>query len=320
MSKWFLCGAPDCFPTNEALAMTFAEKAARKGLGSAMFAVGYYLEVGIGIGGDPSHSGRGEPDLAGAQKWYARAVEAGNSDAEERLKALRQGGAEAAVSRNEFERNVDVELVRKRTMAVQSGRMPPRRGGRLSRAPSPQPPVPPPTHPASAGRSSTPNPGPATNGNGNGYSPPRQSPPKATALRRNETMRRVEEARMQAASTVQESKAGKALRKAKARPAMPNGAASNVQRYQLTDGNGPSQPPPPQIVRPTSPNGSVASSTFSTASKKSNKSRPTSIVAGLGSTATVAAGGATGTSSFQSFEAMGIPTTKASSSTDCVVM
>lgn len=42
--------------------MTFAEKAAKKGLPSAEFAIGYFKEVGIG----------GVRDVAEAMQWYAK--------------------------------------------------------------------------------------------------------------------------------------------------------------------------------------------------------------------------------------------------------
>lgn len=44
LSKWFLCGAEGCFGKDERLARTFAEKAAKRGLESAEFAMGYYCE------------------------------------------------------------------------------------------------------------------------------------------------------------------------------------------------------------------------------------------------------------------------------------
>jgi TPR repeat protein len=62
LSKWFLCGAEGAFEKDEALAFTFAEKAARKGLPSAEFAMGYYAEVGVG----------GPKDIEAATKWYTR--------------------------------------------------------------------------------------------------------------------------------------------------------------------------------------------------------------------------------------------------------
>lgn len=62
LSKWFLCGAEGCFEMEEQLAFTFAEKAAKKGLPTAEFAVGYYYEVGVG----------GNKDLSLAKKWYEK--------------------------------------------------------------------------------------------------------------------------------------------------------------------------------------------------------------------------------------------------------
>lgn len=62
LSKWFLCGAEGAFDKDESLAYTFAEKAARKGLPSAEFALGYYAEVGVG----------GPKDVDAARRWYQR--------------------------------------------------------------------------------------------------------------------------------------------------------------------------------------------------------------------------------------------------------
>ncbi|KDQ53398.1 hypothetical protein JAAARDRAFT_197546 [Jaapia argillacea MUCL 33604] len=78
LSKWFLCGVEGYFEKDEGLAFTFAEKAARKGLVSAKFAMGYYAEVGVG----------GPKDIEVARKWYSRASEHGNGEATERLSAL----------------------------------------------------------------------------------------------------------------------------------------------------------------------------------------------------------------------------------------
>lgn len=68
LSKWFLCGSGDTtgqeggFPKDEALAWTFADKAAKRGLPSAEFAMGYYAEVGVG----------GPKDLQVAIRWYTK--------------------------------------------------------------------------------------------------------------------------------------------------------------------------------------------------------------------------------------------------------
>jgi hypothetical protein len=66
LSKWFLCGSEDGagggFEKDEKLAYTFAEKAAKKGLPSAEFAMGYYKEVGVG----------GPRDIESAVWWYTK--------------------------------------------------------------------------------------------------------------------------------------------------------------------------------------------------------------------------------------------------------
>lgn len=62
LSKWFLAGEPGHLPIRPELSHAFAEKAARKGLPDALFALGYYYEVGIGK----------PKDLAQARKWYKR--------------------------------------------------------------------------------------------------------------------------------------------------------------------------------------------------------------------------------------------------------
>ncbi|EMD35255.1 hypothetical protein CERSUDRAFT_116068 [Gelatoporia subvermispora B] len=108
LSKWFLCGAEGAFEKDEGLAYTFAEKAARKGLPSAEFAMGYYAEVGVG----------GPKDLEVACKWYTKAAQHGNTDASERLQALSQP-APQSLSREEHENITDSRLVRKRTQAKQ---------------------------------------------------------------------------------------------------------------------------------------------------------------------------------------------------------
>jgi len=90
------------------LAFTFAEKAARKGLPSAEFALGYYAEVGVG----------GPKDIEVARKWYTRASDHGNSDAIDRLAALNQPSPQA-LSRQEHDTITEAKLIRKRTQAKQ---------------------------------------------------------------------------------------------------------------------------------------------------------------------------------------------------------
>ncbi|KAL4245194.1 Chitin Synthase Regulator [Abortiporus biennis] len=108
LSKWFLCGAEGAFEKDEGLAWTFADKAAKKGLPSAEFAMGYYAEVGVG----------GPKDIEAARKWYNRASQHGNTDATERLQALSQPTPQA-LSRQQHEALADTTLVRRRTQAKQ---------------------------------------------------------------------------------------------------------------------------------------------------------------------------------------------------------
>ncbi|KAF8155421.1 hypothetical protein B0H34DRAFT_798611 [Crassisporium funariophilum] len=120
LSKWFLCGSGGAangagggaegggFEKDEGLALTFADKAARKGLPSAEFAMGYYAEVGVG----------GPKDLKAALMWYSRAKEHGNPDAAARLLALSAPTAQT-LSRQEHDTITETKLVRRRTLAAQ---------------------------------------------------------------------------------------------------------------------------------------------------------------------------------------------------------
>ncbi|KAI0915854.1 hypothetical protein AcV5_003348 [Taiwanofungus camphoratus] len=121
LSKWFLCGSEGAFDKDEALAWTFAEKAARKGLPSAEFAMGYYAEVGVG----------GPKDIEAATKWYTRASQHGNTDASDRLQALFQPLPES-LSREQHENLTDSRLVRKRTQAKQRSEAQPMANGHAS--------------------------------------------------------------------------------------------------------------------------------------------------------------------------------------------
>ncbi|EJC99101.1 HCP-like protein [Fomitiporia mediterranea MF3/22] len=108
LSKWFLCGAEGFFEKDELLARTFAERAARAGLPSAEFAVGYYWEVGIGS----------VKDMRRAKRWYEKAAAHGNSDAVDRLTFLAQN-ATSSLSRQDHDQLAEQTLVRRRTQAKQ---------------------------------------------------------------------------------------------------------------------------------------------------------------------------------------------------------
>ena len=92
LSRWFLCGSDGGgagnastgdseggFARDENLAFIFGEKAAKKGLPSAEFAMGYYWEVGVGVQA---------PDIQRAISWYELAASHGNNDAVQRLTEL----------------------------------------------------------------------------------------------------------------------------------------------------------------------------------------------------------------------------------------
>lgn len=48
LTAWYLVGSPGVLPQSDTEAFLWAKKAADAGLGKAMYAVGYFLEVGIG--------------------------------------------------------------------------------------------------------------------------------------------------------------------------------------------------------------------------------------------------------------------------------
>jgi TPR repeat protein len=59
----------------------WAKRAAEKGFAKAEFAVGYYIETGIGT----------KADIVEAKKWYLRAAEQGQKRAMARLAELKKG-------------------------------------------------------------------------------------------------------------------------------------------------------------------------------------------------------------------------------------
>ncbi|BFZ61929.1 Chitin synthase 4 [Saitoella coloradoensis] len=82
LCAWCMVGALPSLPKDEALAFEWALKAAEAGNPKAEYAVGYFLEIGIGRG----------RDVEGARGWYARAIEHGDERAVARLNALNVGG------------------------------------------------------------------------------------------------------------------------------------------------------------------------------------------------------------------------------------
>ncbi|KAI0030966.1 HCP-like protein [Vararia minispora EC-137] len=82
LTAWYLVGSPGVLPQSDTEAFLWAKKAADAGLAKAMYAVGYFLEVGIGTA--PNHQE--------ASSWYKRAADLGDKRAAQRLR----GNAPAA--------------------------------------------------------------------------------------------------------------------------------------------------------------------------------------------------------------------------------
>ncbi|KAI0347575.1 HCP-like protein [Trametopsis cervina] len=81
LTAWYLVGSPGVLPQSDTEAFLWGKKAADAGLVKAMYAVGYFLEVGIGT----------EPSLQEALSYYKRAAEQGDRRAAQRLKSSSKG-------------------------------------------------------------------------------------------------------------------------------------------------------------------------------------------------------------------------------------
>ncbi|KZV72483.1 HCP-like protein [Peniophora sp. CONT] len=82
LTAWYLVGSPGVLPQSDTEAFLWAKRAADAGLAKAMYAMGYFLEVGIGTAPDPRE----------ANGYYKRAADLGDKRAAQRLK----GGAAPA--------------------------------------------------------------------------------------------------------------------------------------------------------------------------------------------------------------------------------
>ncbi|KAI8980630.1 HCP-like protein [Trametes punicea] len=97
LTAWYLVGSPGVLPQSDTEAYLWARKAAEAGLVKAMYAVGYFLEVGIGT----------EPNMQEAIQWYKRAAEQGDKRAAQRLRGpqnqalIAPGGPGSVLHRNE---------------------------------------------------------------------------------------------------------------------------------------------------------------------------------------------------------------------------
>ncbi|EWC45038.1 hypothetical protein DRE_06318 [Drechslerella stenobrocha 248] len=91
ISKWFLCGHEGVFNKNEELAFRYANQAAKTGLPTAEFAMGYFYEIGMQV----------PVNLAEARSWYNKAATHGNKDAKGRLDGISRSNT---LSRKDHER------------------------------------------------------------------------------------------------------------------------------------------------------------------------------------------------------------------------
>ncbi|KAF3912848.1 hypothetical protein AA313_de0203955 [Arthrobotrys entomopaga] len=91
ISKWFLCGHEGVFNKNEELAFKYAKQAAKTGLPTAEFAMGYFYEIGMQV----------VADLGEARSWYTKAAAHGNKDAKGRLEGISRSNT---LSRKDHER------------------------------------------------------------------------------------------------------------------------------------------------------------------------------------------------------------------------
>jgi len=81
LTAWYLVGSPGVLPQSDTEAYLWAKKAAEADLVKAMYAVGYFQEVGIGT----------PQNLASAMQWYQRAAEKGDKRAAQRLRSSQAG-------------------------------------------------------------------------------------------------------------------------------------------------------------------------------------------------------------------------------------
>ncbi|KAH8119734.1 HCP-like protein [Phellopilus nigrolimitatus] len=81
LTAWYLVGSPGVLPQSDTEAFLWAHKAADAGLTKAMYAVGYFLEVGIGC----------PPNINEALQWYKKAADQGDKRAAQRLKTPQNG-------------------------------------------------------------------------------------------------------------------------------------------------------------------------------------------------------------------------------------
>ena len=108
LSKWFLVGSEGLFPKNEALAYSYAERAAQNGLATAEFALGYFHEIGVYV----------PVDLTKAMEWYQKASKHGNGDAAGRIEGLSK---KQALNRRDHE-NIAISRIKSQHGSMRGAR------------------------------------------------------------------------------------------------------------------------------------------------------------------------------------------------------
>ncbi|GJJ73902.1 uncharacterized protein EMPS_06260 [Entomortierella parvispora] len=78
LAAWYLVGSEGVLPQSDAEAYIWAKRAADKNLAKALYALGYFTEVGIGP----------KKDLDEAIEWYKKAAAAGDKRATQRLEGV----------------------------------------------------------------------------------------------------------------------------------------------------------------------------------------------------------------------------------------
>lgn len=97
LSGWYLTGAPGILEPSDQEAYLWGRKAAANvpPLPKALFALGYYTEVGIGCA----------RSLDDAKKWYSKAANLGFNKAQQRLEELNRGGPQVQKTRQRLSRS-----------------------------------------------------------------------------------------------------------------------------------------------------------------------------------------------------------------------
>lgn len=104
LSGWYLIGHEPLIPQSNKEAFLWAKKAGNKGLSKAEYAMGYFMEHGIGT----------TQNLEEARKWYIRAAGQGNARAIARLSdkgssSKAKGGVESSLKPSDWKKSKEAQ-------------------------------------------------------------------------------------------------------------------------------------------------------------------------------------------------------------------